>query len=220
MGLFDTQTPWKTLTHHKSICYRFCWRKHIIPIWPYLWNIVGAFKMFSCRQRGRWNRRRSTSSTCQASLRACTASSRCPGITINFGLKNASWSCWLPGKILNVLMVRECKRKRWDRERKCTSPENCPLYMKTSALRSSSLIPILKLMLTFLMILLNLSLDTDSSCRIWRQQWNHCRPNYLLEGGTISSCYIHVFVFTTLSVIILTIPDICHFLYTGKIFGE
>ena len=113
----------------------------------------------------------------------------------NFGFKNTSWSRWLPGKveILNVLMVRECKRKRWDRERKCTSPENCPLYMKTSALRSSSLIPILNLMLIFLMIWLNLSLDTDSSCRIWRQQWNYCRPNYLLEGGTISSCHIHVF---------------------------
>ena len=188
-------------------------------MWPYLWNIVGAFKMFSCRQRGRWNLRRSTSSTCQASLRACTASSRCPGIQSrhswtrgNFGLKNASWSCWLPGKIkiLNVLMVRECKRKRWDRERKCTSPENCPLYMKTSALRSSSLIPILNLMLIFLMIWLNLSLDTDSSCRIWRQQWNYCRPNYLLEGGTISSCYIHVFVFTTLSVSSLPIPTVLY----------
>ena len=82
MGLFDTQTPWKTLTHHKSIGNRRCGRKHVIPVWPYLWNIVGAFKMFSCRQRGRWNRRQSTSSTCQASLRACTASSRCPGITI------------------------------------------------------------------------------------------------------------------------------------------
>ena len=178
MGLFDTQTPWKTLTHHKSIGNRRCGRNHVIPAWPYLWNIVGAFKMFSCRQRGRWNQRRSTSSTCQASLRACTASSRCPGITIPplmttgqlWFKKNASWSCWLPIKIkiLNVLMVRECKRKRWDRERKCTSPENCPLYMKTSALRLSSLTPVLNLMLMFLMIWLNLSLDTDSSCRIWR----------------------------------------------------
>ena len=65
-------------------------------------------------------------------------------------------------------------------------------------------------MLIFLMIWLNVSLDTDSSCRIWRQQWNYCRPNYLLEGGTIRRATSMFLSLQQLSVSSLPIPTVLY----------
>ena len=46
-------------------------------------------------------------------------------------------------------------------------------------------------------------------------------PSFLLLAITFSTTFFKPFFFeAALSVNLITIPDICHFFYTGKIFGE